>query len=270
MPEAVLAGTRIYWLVDGTGARDVFLIHCTMAHSGAWKGLFPYLADDCRMVSFDMPGHGRSGLQDKSVSWQTQTTNAAIALLEQGHAPADLVGHSFGGTVAIRIAVERPDLVRSLTLIDPVFFSAVIDAGRTEVDDHYGPHKEFYELLDKGNFEAAARAFSRLWDGDLDWDALPAKQRAYQAETVTMIREGGKSLMANGPDHIHLREVARINVPVLLIEGEKTDQVIVAVQEELARVLPQARRVVVAGAGHMVPITHPREVASEIRRLYGI
>ena len=77
MPEAVLAGTRIYWRVDGTGARDVFLIHCTMAHSGAWKGLFPYLADDCRMVSFDMPGHGRSGLQDKSVSWQTHTTNQA-------------------------------------------------------------------------------------------------------------------------------------------------------------------------------------------------
>lgn len=270
MPEAVLAGTRLYWRVDGTGARNVFLIHCTMAHSGAWKGLFPYLADDCRMVSIDMPGHGRSGPQDPSVSWQTQVTNAAIALLDAGNAPADLVGHSFGGTVAIRIAVERPDLVRSLTLIDPVFFSAVIDAGRSEVDDHFGPHRAFYALLDSGDLDGAARRFSSLWDADVDWDKLPEKLRAYQTERIMMIREGGKSLMANGPDHIHISRVAGIKVPVLLIEGAKTDQVIAAVQEELARAMPQARRVVIAGAGHMVPITHPLEVGREIRCLFGI
>lgn len=270
MPEAVLADTKTYWRVDGTGTRKVFFIHCTLAHSGAWKGIFPYLEDACHMVSVDMPAHGRSGPRDLSVTWQTQATNMAIALLEAGNAPSDLVGHSFGATVALRIAVERPDLVRSLTLIDPVFFSAAKDAGRAEFDQHMCLHGAFYALLDKGDYRAAAKEFSLLWGAEADWDDLPSAQQDYQAERIMMIRAGGESVLGLGPDYIPLGKVAAIKVPVLLIEGEKTDPIIAAVQDEIERVLPQARRVVVPEAGHMVPITHAAAVARELRRLFGL
>ncbi len=61
MPKGVLAGTQAYWRVEGTGLRSVFLLHCTMAHSGAWKGLMAQFEDTAQMVAMDLPAHGRSG-----------------------------------------------------------------------------------------------------------------------------------------------------------------------------------------------------------------
>ena len=264
MPEAILAGTRTWWREEGQGARDMLLLHCTLAHSGAWKGVMARLARRFRMRAMDLPGHGRSGAPEPGRSWQRQSAAMAIALLERGGGPADLVGHSFGATVALRIAVERPDLVQSLVLIEPVFFSAARDAGRAEFKTHMALHDRFFALLEQGDHEGAARAFSEMWDGPGAWEALPAAQRGYMAARIDMIRRGGESLLGEGPDYIPLAKVGKIAAPVLLIEGAETDPVIGAVQDSLESVLPAARRVVVPGAGHMVPISHPGPVADAI------
>jgi len=245
------------------------LLHCTLAHSGAWKGLIEALGEGCHMVAMDLPAHGRSGPRDPDVTWQTQSTNMAIALLERGKTPVDLIGHSFGATVALRIAVERPELVRSLTLIDPVFFSAAKDAGRREFEDHMGLHNWFYELLDQGDFAGAARAFNAIWGGQDEWDALSEKQQAYMTDRIGMIKAGGDSVLGVGPDYIPLGTVAKVAVPVLLIEGAETDPIIMAVQQSLHQVLPHSKSVIIPGAGHMVAISHPAEVAAELRAYLG-
>lgn len=268
MPEGILAGTPAYWRVDGGGSRKTFLLHCTMAHSGAWKGVITRLSDICDMVAMDLPAHGRSGAWDRSTTWQTQSTGMAVELLEKIGAPADLIGHSFGATVALRIAVERPDLVRSLTLIDPVFFSAAKDAGRQEFTDHMNLHHDFHDLLEAKDYRGAAKKFSEMWEGGIPWDDLPEGVRTYQEERIMMIPAGGESLLGEGPDYIPLSRLAAITVPVLLIEGEKTDPVISAVQETLDRVLPDSQRVVIKGAGHMVPISHSGKTAEAIRGFF--
>jgi len=265
MPEGMLAGTPAYWRVDGDGARSVMMLHCTMAHSGAWKGVMGRLADACTMVAMDLPGHGRSGPWDRGTSWQRQSTDMVLELLKHGDLPADLIGHSFGATVALRIAVTHPELVRSLTLIEPVFFSAAKDAGRAEYDDHRNLHKDFHDLLEAGDFPAAARAFNGMWGDGAAWDAMPERQRIYMTERIEMILEGGKSIWGDGPDYIPLTRVAGITVPVLLIEGGETDPVIPAILDSLDAVLTTSKHVSIAGAGHMAPITHPAEVAAEIR-----
>lgn len=264
MPEAVLAGTRICWREQGTGARDMLLLHCSLAHSGAWKGVMDRLDGFFHMRAMDLPGHGRSGAAEARRSWQRQSAEAAIALLERSGGAADLVGHSFGATVALRVAVERPDLVQSLVLIEPVFFSAARDAGRPELAAHMAKHERFFALLAEGDRHAAAREFSEMWDGPGAWDLVPPAQQDYIAARIDMIRRGGESLLGEGPDYIPLARVGEIAAPVLLIEGSETDPVIGAVQESLQSVLPGSARVVVPGAGHMVPITHPGPVADAI------
>ena len=243
----------------------MLLLHCTMAHSGAWKGVMQRLNDVSVMTAMDLPGHGRSGPRDMSTTWQTQSTEMAIKLLEQTGHPADLVGHSFGATVALRIAVERPDLARSLTLIEPVFFSAAKDAGRIEFDEHMGAHSYFYDLLNRKDYDGAARAFSEIWGGSTAWKELPQKQREYMSDRIEMIRAGGDSVLGTGPDYIPLSDLSSLTVPVLLIEGSDTDAIIGAVQETLADVFPRSKRVVIEGAGHMVAITHAKCIAAEIR-----
>lgn len=265
MPEAVLAGTKAFWREEGQGGRPTLLLHCTMAHSGAWKGVMAALSDCCRMVAMDLPEHGRSGPRDPSVTWQTQSLQMALALLDQGEKPADLIGHSFGATVALRLAYEHPERVRSLTLIEPVFLSAAKDAKRPEYDAHMVLHHGFYELLEKGDFEGAARAFSGIWGDERDWDLLPQAQREYQSDRIMMIRAGGESILGDGPDHIPLDRLSGLTMPVLLIEGSETDPVIPAVNQSLAGILRDCRQTVIEGAGHMAPITHPAETATVIR-----
>jgi len=270
MPEGILAGTHAYWRQQGTGSRPVFFLHCTLGHSGAWKGVMSHLAPDCQMVAMDLPGHGRTGARDLSRTWQTQSRDMALELIEAGPTPVDLVGHSFGATVALRLALERPDLVRSLTLIESVFFSAAKDANRPEFDTHMNAHLGFYDLLDKQDKTGAARAFSNLWGGQVPFDSLPQAQRDYMADRIDMIRAGGESLLGEGPDYIPLARVAQMTVPVLLIEGSKTDPIVGAVHASLDDVLPNSVRQIIDGGGHMVPISHPYEVARAMRVFFKI
>ncbi|MCA8868238.1 MAG: alpha/beta hydrolase [Rhodobacteraceae bacterium] len=265
MTKGDLAGCHAYWRVDGHGPRRAFMLHCTFAHSGAWKKLMAELGDVFTSTAMDLPGHGRSGGRDRAYSWQGQSVAMAIELIEKDKGPVDLIGHSFGATVAIRIAVERPDLVRSLTIIEPVFFSAAKDAGHPEFDHYLAHPEEFIAHLEVGELEKAARAFSDRWGDGTKWYDLPEAQREYMAARIPLVAESASAAMGIGRDYVPLTEVAAIRVPVLLIEGAKTEPIVAATQQSLASVLPQAKRVIVPTAGHMVPITHPAQVGREIR-----
>ncbi len=168
----------------------------------------------------------------------------AIELIENGDVPVDLIGHSFGATVALRIAVERPDLAYSLTLIEPVFFSAAKDAGRAEFDEHLSGHSYFFKLLDEQDFDGAAKAFSDFWGSPVAWEDIPKRQRAYMAERIEMIRAGAACLVGQGPEDIPLSRIGELTLPVLLVVGGETDPVIRAVNDSLASVLGHSKRVV--------------------------
>ena len=94
------------------GARPVLALHCSLAHSGAWSGLAEALSG-VAITATDQVGHGRAEAWDGQSSLHDRVTADSIAVAEhlgQG-APIDLFGHSFGGTVALRIALQRPDLL---------------------------------------------------------------------------------------------------------------------------------------------------------------
>jgi len=265
MPEAMLAGHHAWWRTAGEGRHELFMLHCSLAHSGAWKGVIQALGKGWHVTAMDLPGHGRSGPLAPGISWQRQSADMAIALIERGTRPVDLVGHSFGATVCLRVALERPDLARSLTLIEPVLFSAAADAGRAEFARHMADNAAVYALFDKGDDLGAARAFHRLWGGGVPWEMLPDEQRAYMAERMWVVRRGGESVIGEGEDHISLGQIRAMELPVLLVEGDRTESIIHAVQDVLEENFPNAERRIVAGAGHMVPITHAAEVAALLR-----
>lgn len=269
MPEDLLAGTSAFWREEGTGSRPMVLLHCTMAHSGAWRGVMAKLGDAFRMIAVDLPAHGKSGPRDMNTTWQTQSKHMAVDLIERLGQPVDLVGHSFGATVALRLALRRPDLVRTLTLIEPVQLSAARDDRWPEWEAHKDEHQTFIDLVNAGRRAEAAAEFHRTWGDGSPWDAFPEAQRAAMAAQIHMIRAGDESIDGEGADYVPLSEYAAIGVPVLLIEGVRTNRIIPAIQDALYRTLPDARKVVVDGAGHMVPISHADRVADEIRSFLG-
>ena len=129
---------------DRGGKRPLLALHCSLAHAGAYSGLAQAL-HGVTLTAMDFIGHGKARDWDGVEDYHSAATAEAVALAESLSAgkPLDLIGHSFGGTVALRIAATRPDLVRSLTLIEPVFFAAARAAQDPDWDGFIADHRSF-------------------------------------------------------------------------------------------------------------------------------
>ncbi|HEX9858260.1 MAG TPA: alpha/beta fold hydrolase, partial [Paracoccaceae bacterium] len=179
MSEAVIAGHLTPWRIWHRGGdRPVLALHCSLAHAGAWSGLAARL-HGVTVTAPDLPGHGRSADWDGRQDLHGLTTRIGIGMAEMlgKGGPVDLLGHSFGGTVALRMALERPDLVRSLTLVEPVLFAAARAAGAPEYADFHAAHAEFAGVVRAGDRATAARMFHGIWGNGTDFAALPEGQR---------------------------------------------------------------------------------------------
>ena len=122
------------------------------------------------MLAFDLPSHGRSGEWDGTGDVHDVSTQMARALLDE---PMDLVGHSFGATVALRLAIEVPELVRSVTLFEPVYFAAAMADDPTRWEVYQNHNVPFAKALEAGDMMEAARAFNTGWGDGSGWDATP-------------------------------------------------------------------------------------------------
>jgi pimeloyl-ACP methyl ester carboxylesterase len=216
------------------------------------------------MTAFDLPGHGRSGPWDETSPEQCDiqhlTARIAETFLDE---PKILIGHSFGAMVALRLALERPDLVRSLVLIEPVFFAV---AKRDAYDiwaEHQARKAQQASLCEPGDLLAAARNFGALWGGS-PWENLPPSQREAMAARMPLISATQSALHEDPEGWLDGGLLERLAKPVLLIEGSESPPVIGAIHEGLAKRFPDVRRAVIAGAAHMIPLTHPDQTALEI------
>lgn len=263
MPKDMRGGYPTYWRTYGHGLRECLMIHCSLSHSGGWAPLAAELDQDLHMTAFDIPGHGRSADWDNHADIQAVTTNMAA---DFPTGPVDVIGHSFGGTVALRLAIEHPHLVRSLTLIEPVFF-AIAFADTPGLRAQYDAvHQPQFEAVQRGDFTAATKAFNALWgDADMPWDSLPQQMRDNMVKRYGAIITASPAVDDDSGRMLASGALERITAPALLLEGAKSPEILDLVNTGLLNRLPNARRVVLPDCGHMLPLTHPAEVAAHIR-----
>ena len=254
-----LAGYQTWVHETGSGVRRALFLHCMLANGGAWRGVQAGLHRKLKMTSFDMPGHGKSWSWGGQDEYQTAVTAIAASLIGKR---ADVIGHSFGATVALRLARDFPDKVRSLTLIEPVLFRAA----RNHAE--YARHKEqmsgFVASMVAGNATDAAREFDAVWGPGTPWDEIPAALRASLIGRIGLVGEGAGATQGDIHAQTAPGALEAINQPVLLMEGSASPPIIAAIHDALSTRLPNVRRVIVAGAGHMLPVTHPEAVVGEV------
>ena len=261
MPTGVRAGGSVHWITGGSGERPAVLIHCALAHAGSLRPLMAHLGDRLSMTAFDLPGHGRTADWDGRGDMLGATARIAESFCDR---PVDLIGHSFGGVAALCLAIQRPDLIRSLTLIEPVFFAAAQAVDPPVFEAYLAAMAPYAAALSGGDRAAAAQAFTAVW-GDGDWDRLPEAQRAYAAERIHLIEASVPGLIDDSQALLAPGRLEAVDAPVTLIRGDRSAPIIPVVLKALAARLPQTRQVVIEGAGHMAPITHATEVAAAIR-----
>jgi lipase len=134
-------------------------LHCMLASGSYWGAIHKGLDARLDLHSFDMPGHGKSdpwAPAEGDPDFHTTATRVAASFIGR---PIDLIGHSLGATVALRIAVAAPEAIRSLTLIEPVLFAAVSDPMQAARD------AQMAQDLAEGRSEDATRDFMAIWGG---------------------------------------------------------------------------------------------------------
>lgn len=206
----------------------------------------------------DLLGHGAS---PTPVGANDLAANAAAAkAVWQG--PGWVIGHSYGAAVAVRFALDHPDRVTRLVLIEPVLFAL---ADGTQAQAKF--QQDFLPVsaaLAQDDLETAARHFMAIWDDRIPWQAIPPAMRAYAADRMPFIRDSAADLEQDQTGIGAAGVLEDLHVPTTLIRGENTHPVIAAVHDCLAARLPSAAQRVIADAGHMAPLTHAEAVAKAI------
>jgi 3-oxoadipate enol-lactonase len=117
MPELDRGGWTLRYEVAGTGAELVAMTHGFGATAETWRHQVPALvAAGYRVLTWDLRAHGRSGSPDEAMSIATLAADLA-ALVRAVGGPAHALGHSAGGVITMRFALDHPELVRSLVLV---------------------------------------------------------------------------------------------------------------------------------------------------------
>ncbi len=240
----------------GAGAPAV-MVHCALSSHAPLLPLAQAVGGHVTLI--DMPGHGRSDDWDGKQDYQTRVVDAIAACCD---GPTHLIGHSFGGTAALCLAVERPDLVSRLTLIEPVYFAAA--KGTPEHAKHAKDFRPFVGAMLAGDEARAAEVFNDLW-GATPWADMPARIQAKLTKRIHLIVAGAAPIEEDAAGITSAERLSTLNIPVALIRGADTQPVIKAIHQVLAARITHATDHEVAGAAHMVPLTHTDEVAAIIR-----
>jgi len=250
---------------SGGGARRALLLHCSLASKRAWRPLMDRLDDALAMTAIDLPGHGDSADWDHGGDLLIRAAEIAATFCD---GPSDVIGHSFGAAVALRLAVEHPELIRALVLVEPVFFAAA--SGTDAHAAHRARFAPFAEALEAGDRAEATRLFTGMWGGGVAWGDMPEAQRAAMVARIHLIRESGPGLEEDVGDILGDGRLEAVEAPVLCVAGGRSAPVIHAIHARLVERLPDAREAVIDGAGHMLPMTHADDLAALVRGHLGL
>lgn len=251
MQEAQVNGLRLYYEEHGTGT-PILLVHGTGSSSLAWARALPRLSELGRVISYDRRGCHRSERPDpyERTSVAEHTDDARSLLQALDAEPAIVIGRSYGGDVALDLALRYPASVRALALLEPVpgELSPDLDAWQERLC------AMVERTASERGVEAVGEAFVREVVGL--WEELPAEwRRTISANGQAVLAElRGGLLVADR------RDLRKLALPTLLVSGTDSAEAFRQVTAALAAVLPAARTAQVAG-GHMVDPTDPAVLA---------
>ena len=262
MPTIECCGSTLFYQLTGAGS-PVLLVHSSACRGGFWQGLIKELGDGFTYYTPDLAGYGRSHFESMKVSLRDEAEFIA-PLLWHDTQRFHLVGHSFGGAVALAAALAWPDRVRSLTLYEPTTFS-VLRCGSSNDRELFETvarvAADMKALLDAGSDDAAMGRFVDFWNGAAVWNGKPAAERALLSRLAGKVIEDFRLLFEASWS---AGDLTRMAFPTLILRGDKSPPAAARVAEVLAALIGTTRLRTVAGAGHMAPVTNPKPVAAAI------
>ena len=241
---------------SGEGER-VALVHASASSGAQWRGLRRRLEPAFRVIAPDLFGYGGTdpwpGHRPITLADEAALVGTALG---DDQAPVHLVGHSYGGAVALRFAIAHPDRVLSLTLIEPVAFHLLREGSgfaRACLGEIEQLAATVLRGLATGNCAAAMTSFVDYWNGPGAWGRFDPRRKAGCAATCARLALNFHAALS---EPMPLYAFRRLRMPTLLLQGDRSPEPVREVTRLLGRTLPEARLTSIPGAGHMLPLTH--------------
>jgi pimeloyl-ACP methyl ester carboxylesterase len=242
-------------------ADTIVLLHAGASSGDQWRGVQRELGKKYNLVVPDLYGDGRSTASLPHVEGELLAAEIELvhSVAQRAGGRAHLVGHSYGGLVALRTALAHPEIVQSLVVFEPITFDLV----RREADA-----KVFRELdevrrgcdeaVSAGDLERAARRFVDYWDEEGTYLGLPSSTQALVAAAMPKVTRSWHAIVEGPADY------ARLAVRTTVIEGSLSPAPARSMAKRISETIRGARLVHLEGVGHLAPVTHPAVVAREI------
>lgn len=245
-------------------ADSVVCLHASASPGRQWRALQTRMSGRYRVLIPDLYGAGDA---PPRLGQRKLTLADEVALLEPVFAAAGesfhLVGHSYGGAVALRAALADPGRLRSLVLIEPVLSGLLLaeDPSQPGAHEILALRGDTGAATQCGALECAAERFIDYWMGRGAGARLPSPRRPTAAEAMPAVGEEWYALFAEATP---LREYSSLSVPTLLLVGSQSPAPARSVTRLLTQTLPDVTTLELDGVGHMAPVTHPDLVNAAI------
>jgi pimeloyl-ACP methyl ester carboxylesterase len=262
MPRITTDQVELNYDLTGSG-ETIVLVHGGWSDRNNWQSVAPYLARSFTVVAYDRRGHGLSqrGVQGTR---RDQEDDLAALIEGLGGGPVNLVGTSFGASIAIGLTSRRPDLVRALIAHEPPLLSVV--AGDPKVLLQLGPVQASIQSVlarvERGDPKGAARQFvEEVAFQPGAWEMLPQSLRETMVNSApALVLEQRDAMWAS----VEPAALAGVEPPTVLTQGDESPAWFRSIVAALADTMGVAEVHTYRGAGHAPHVTHPSDFLSHV------
>jgi len=253
--------SQLFYRLEGRHGDPVAFIHGSLSDHHTFDRTGRSLAGSLQVLTYDRRGYGQSVGPPKANAVREDAADLAGLLEIENFYPVHLIAHSYGGAVAFRLALDRPELVRSIAIHEPPFIGLLRDdpATRSEGERLDREADTIRDRLAAGGKEEATRRLVEAFSTDADvWSRLPAPTRAQLVRYVDQWDQEFRDPEASRPPAAELEELL---LPVLLTVGGKSPPYVRQIVELLDRHLKNAVVEELRDVDHIPQVDQPDEYA---------
>lgn len=264
-------GIRLAYIDEGKGKETILMIHGLGSYLPAWKKNIVELSKDYRVIAVDLPGYGKSSKAPHSglMTFYASVIADLIQQLQLG--PVNLAGHSMGGQISMVLALEKPELVKRLILVDPAGFEAFHAGQKNWFKDVMTPNLVRLTTVDAIETNLGSNFYRMPADAHFMIEDRIAMRDASDFENYCLAVARSVHGMVDEPV---LDKIAGIKVPTLIFFGE--DDMLIPnrylnpgftckIAETGAGLIKGSKLVMVPKCGHFMMFEKPEIFNAETR-----
>lgn len=265
MPEVNVNGVRLHYEETGAGSETVVFSHSYLVDHTHFHPQMKALGEKYRCIGYDHRGHGKSEVTAGGYDMENLYADAVAFVEQMNCAPCHFIGLSTGGFIGLRLGIRRPDLLKSLVLMD-----ASADTEPAGKLIQYRLMMLAVRLF--GMRAVAGRVMKAMFAKKFLKD--PARRHEAEAWKRMMIGADRMGIIRFGRGIFNRRsvydQIDKIETPTLVVVGEQDVSTTPEKARRMAGKIPGARLVVIPHAGHLCTIEEPEAVTSALQEFLAL